>query len=303
MSVRESNALSVTARAPMSTALRVTSHEPPLRDVATARRVEAFGGIDVVEATYVRHSFPPHFHQTFAIGVMTDGTCALACRGSTFIVRQGHVVAIAPGEVHTGQQIRDGGWSYRVMYPSRDIVAAAFADHCDAERALEFHSPVFDDPLLAALLGNVCVTLERSDCPLEQESALLQGLTPLVERHSVHATSRPPRRHVPGTIAARDYLHAHCTEPVTLTRLAQVAGLSCFYFIRVFRAAFGVTPHAYLAMLRLERARQLLRTSSPIAQVAAAVGFSDQSHLTRFFRRVYGMTPGVYAKAVRPVSS
>jgi AraC-like DNA-binding protein len=52
-------------------------------------------------------------------------------------------------------------------------------------------------------------------------------------------------------------------------------------------------------MLRLERSRQLLRTSSSIAQVAAAVGFSDQSHLTRFFRRVYGMTPGVYAKAVR----
>ena len=302
MTVRESNALPANAPLPAPAALRVRPLQSGVRDVVSARRVEAFGGVDVVQATYVRHSFQPHFHQTFAVGVMTGGTCALACRGSTFIVRQGHVVAIAPGEVHTGQQVGEGGWSYRVLYPSHDILAAALPDHHVAARPVEFRAPVFDDPLLAALLGKVFITLEKSDCPLEQESALLEVLTPLVQRHSVHVTNGSPRRHLPGTIAARDYLHAHCTEPVTLTTLARVAGLSCFYFIRVFRTAFGVTPHAYLAMLRLERARQLLRTSSSIAQVAAAVGFSDQSHLTRFFRRVYGMTPGVYAKAVRPLS-
>jgi AraC-like DNA-binding protein/quercetin dioxygenase-like cupin family protein len=298
MSLRESSAAPAAIAAPVHSPVCFAS-EPSLRDVATARRVEAFGGVDVVHATYVRHSFPPHFHETFAIGVMTRGTCALACRGSTFILRAGHIVAIAPGEVHTGQQVGDGGWSYRVMYPNRDIVAAAFPD-AGPLLGLGFDSPVFEDPMLAGAIGNVCVTLERSDCPLEQESALLQVLTPLVQRHGLQPHNRPTRRHVPGATAARDYLHAHCTEPVTLTTLAGVAGLSCFYFIRVFRSMFGVTPHAYLAMLRLERARQLLRTSSSIAQVAAAVGFSDQSHLTRFFRRVYGMTPGVYAKAVRP---
>ena len=289
MSLRESSAASVFAR-----------QEPALRDVAKARRVEAFGGVDVVQATYVRHSFPPHFHETFAIGVMTRGTCALACRGTTFLVRQGHVVAIAPGEVHTGQQIGEAGWSYRIIYPTREIVTAAFPDHDVPSGAFGFSSPAFEDQPLAGVLNNVCATLEESDCPLEQESALMHVLTPLVHRYAESVASSSPRRHVPGTTAARDYLHAHFAEPVTLTTLAQVAGLSCFYFIRVFRAAFGMTPHAYLAMLRLERSRQLLRTSSSIAQVAAAVGFSDQSHLTRFFRRVYGMTPGVYAKAVRP---
>ena len=300
MSLRESSAVPATIVAPVHSSVRFAA-EAPLRDAATARRVEAFGGVDVVHATYFRHSFPLHFHETFAIGVMTRGTCALACRGSTFILRAGHVVAIAPGEVHTGQQVGDGGWSYRVMYPNRDIIATAFPDAGPLLGGFGFESPVFDDPVLASAIGNVCVTLERSDCPLEQESALLQVLSPLVQRHS-QMPNGPTRRHVPGATAARDYLHAHCTEPVTLTTLAGVAGLSCFYFIRVFRAMFGVTPHAYLAMLRLERARRLLRTSSSIAQVAAAVGFSDQSHLTRFFRRVYGMTPGVYAKAVRPMN-
>jgi AraC-like DNA-binding protein len=58
----------------------------------------------------------------------------------------------------------------------------------------------------------------------------------------------------------------------------------------------------YLGLVRLERARALLHTSAPIAQTAVASGFSDQSHLTRFFKRVYGVTPGAYAKAVRAES-
>ena len=300
MSLRESNAASATVSTPTPSSLGVVPLGRALRDVATPRRVEAFGGLDVVQATYLHHSFPPHFHETFAIGVLTGGTCALACRGSTFIVREGHVVAIAPGEVHTGQQIRDGGWSYRVMYPSWDAVAAALPDHGVSPESFELRSPVFDDGLIATAVANVFTTLDQSECPLEQESAVMGLFAPLIQRHAVTPSSQPIRRHVPGTTAARDYLHAHWAEPVTLTTLAEVAGLSCFYFIRVFRAAFGLTPHAYLAMLRLEHARRLLRTSSSIAQVAAAAGFSDQSHLTRFFRRVYGMTPGVYAKAVRP---
>ena len=99
--------------------------------------------------------------------------------------------------------------------------------------------------------------------------------------------------------AVEDYLRAHCAESVSLTRIAAVAGLSCFYFIRVFRANFGVTPHVYLTTLRLERARRLLQTSMPIAQAAVAAGFSDQSHLTRLFKRVYGTTPGEYARVMR----
>ena len=116
------------------------------------------------------------------------------------------------------------------------------------------------------------------------------------------AQSRPRVESSPHAARMRgvdNYLRAHSAEAVSLTRLAEVAGLSCFYFIRVFRATFGVTPHTYLTLLRLERARLLLRTTMPIAQAAVAAGFSDQSHLTRLFKRVYGTTPGVYARAIR----
>ena len=252
----------------------------------------------MMRATYVTHSFPPHFHTTFAIGVMTRGACALECRGTTYLLRPGHLVLLAPGEVHTGEQIAGDGWSNRVVYPTAAIVGAAAGERPSAS-SRRFRANVVDDPAMSARFVRLHRVLEATACPLEHESRTLELLGDLIGAYGDTRTEQPMRRHWPAMSAAREFLHAHYAEPVSLTRLAAIAGLSCFYFLRLFRVTFGVTPHVYLALLRLERARELMRTAAPIAQTAVASGFSDQSHLTRFFKRVYGITPGVYARAVR----
>ena len=76
--------------------------------------------------------------------------------------------------------------------------------------------------------------------------------------------------------------------------LAAAAGLSPYYFIRVFRQAVGLTPHAYLVQLRVETAKRLLDRGQPVVEAALAAGFADQSHLTRHFKRIVGVTPGQY---------
>ena len=273
-----------------------TGAEP--RDSVVLRRVPAFRGMDMMRATYATHSFPPHFHTTFAIGVMTRGACALECRGTTYLLRPGHLVLLAPGEVHTGEQIAGDWWSNRVLYPTTAIVSAAAGERTSTS-GVRFRACVVDDAASSARFVRLHRALEATSCPLEQESRTLELLGDLLGTYGDERAVQPVRRHWPAMSAAREYLHAHYAEPVSLTRLAAVAGLSCFYFLRLFRITFGVTPHVYLALLRLERARELMRTAAPIAQTAVAAGFSDQSHLTRFFKRVYGITPGVYAKAVR----
>ena len=86
-------------------------------------------------------------------------------------------------------------------------------------------------------------------------------------------------------------------EAVRLHELAAAVGLSPCYFLRIFRHATGMPPHAYLNQMRLERARILLRAGEPAAQVAAALGFADQSHLIRRFKSTFGVTPGRYGGA------
>lgn len=104
--------------------------------------------------------------------------------------------------------------------------------------------------------------------------------------------------HAAVVAAMRAHLDAHCTRVVTLAELARLTGFSPFHVCRLFSEAVGVPPYAYLVRARLERARAMVAAGEPLSAVAYATGFSDQSHLTRHFKRAFGVTPGQYARWV-----
>jgi AraC family transcriptional regulator len=88
----------------------------------------------------------------------------------------------------------------------------------------------------------------------------------------------------------RDYVAAHLDEPIGVEALADIAGRSPFHFTRVFTRSVGMTPHRYVVHLRLQHALELVREGrSGLAEIAARTGFADQSHLSRWVRRVHGV--------------
>lgn len=100
---------------------------------------------------------------------------------------------------------------------------------------------------------------------------------------------------------ALDYIEANLNGTSTLAGIAEAAGLSPFHFARQFRLATGVSPHQYLLIRRIDRAKELLlRGDRPIADVAVEVGFCDQSHFNRYFKRLSGMTPRAFAGKALP---
>jgi len=93
----------------------------------------------------------------------------------------------------------------------------------------------------------------------------------------------------------REYIEAHLENNVSLEVLAGIAGLSLSYFSRAFKQSEGVAPHDYLMRRRVHRALELLAgTDLPLSAIACASGFSDQSHLARWFRQHFGITPSRY---------
>jgi AraC family transcriptional regulator len=98
----------------------------------------------------------------------------------------------------------------------------------------------------------------------------------------------------------RDYIDTHLGEPLTLGALAEVACLSEYHLARMFRASFGLPPHAWIAAQRLERARGLLRTSTlALAQIAAECGYANASHFSHRFRDAFGAAPNAYRQAFK----
>jgi AraC family transcriptional regulator len=114
----------------------------------------------------------------------------------------------------------------------------------------------------------------------------------LIARHSSELESRARGmlgKAVLGRL--RDYIIAHLDEPIEVAALANIAGRSPFHFSRVFTRSVGMTPHRYVVHLRLRRAIELVREGqSGLAEIAAGTGFADQSHLSRWVRRVHGVS-------------
>jgi len=152
---------------------------------------------------------------------------------------------------------------------------------------------------LAAAIVSATRAIE-SKAPMEEQRALFERVVSLVIPNEIGGeveTVSPARKSI---IDVRDFLRARFAEKIMLQDLEVVSGLSRFHLVRRFTAEVGLPPHTYQVALRVDRARGLIRRGlSPVA-VATAVGFADQSHLTRHFKRRVGMTPGAYAQAVLP---
>jgi len=121
-----------------------------------------------------------------------------------------------------------------------------------------------------------------------------------ITRHSESRAATPAAGPEPAAVRrAREYLRENVVQAVSLSDLSEASGLSGYRLNRAFSRAVGLPPHAYQIRLRVERARELLAAGSAPAVAASESGFSDQSHLTRHFKRITGFTPAAYGKIVQ----
>ncbi|MGW7006922.1 helix-turn-helix domain-containing protein [Streptomyces sp. NPDC054933] len=251
--------------------------------------------VDLLTARFDQHVYAPHCHQEYTIGVCVGGSEIIDYRGGRLHVGPGSIVVLDPGETHTGGPGASDGYAYRALYPAQPLFA-------DGTVALpHFPEPVLDDPELAAALraAHAELSSHRLDA-LEAESRLPWLLTALARRHG---SARPVRDSVPGAgqiaRAVRDRLADELLTPPSLAELATGFGLSRYQLLRIFRDTMGMPPYAWLAQHRVARARTLLEAGLRPAEVAGLVGFADQAHLTRWFRRVLGVTPAAYRNSVQ----
>ena len=262
-----------------------------------ARSEVAAGLIDLLHIADLRERFAPHMHEAYAIGVFVSGSYRLRCAGVEHLTGPGSVVALPPGVIHSGIPASEDGWTTRMFYPDEQL----FRDLIEVEGTewnASFPNLLIDDPALARMLTTAHEILMAGPS-LEGEELMLEAFAVLVRRYGTTSSRRLISRTATsvGVDAVRDYIHDNVTNPIRLSTLARIAGVSPYHLIRVFGRAFGVSPYAYVKQLRVVHAQRLLREGISATEVAFAVGFSDQSHLNRVFKAMMGVTPGAFARA------
>ncbi len=262
----------------------------------------SLGSFDATYAENVSVRFPAHIHDVFAIGVIGEGANRLSYRGTTNVAAAGALLAIPPGELHMGEALTEEGWSYRMIYPSASLVREALGSESPTTGdSIFFPQAIIDAPDVARLFLAMHTRLFAPSCPMARDELLISFLRALVTRFAagkVNTTRQRSRGHEIAA-CARAYLEAHFNRSVNLLELSAVCGVSAFHLIRCFRESVGLPPHAYLKALRVSRAQGMLRGGSTISDAAYTCGFSDQSHLTRTFKSVTGLSPGAYSRMVR----
>lgn len=269
-------------------------------DVAHFWRVARYRGLDCLKATFRRHAYVRHTHETYAIAAVVAGCETFFHRGEQHYAGAGCIGVICPDELHDGEP-HGGGFAYRTFYPSAELMREIAEDVAGRplDRPPWFSRSVIQDPaLMQAFVGlHACLNREFEALPMEQDTRLVEVLGRLIARWADLDGVPPVGREPRGIARARDYLDCHLDGAVELAALAQLAGLSRSHFIRAFRRETGLNPHAYLMDRRFRAAGRLLGRGEAPGAVAAACGFFDQSHLNRVFKARMGVTPGAYRAA------
>ena len=249
-------------------------------------------GLERIEASFCGRIYAAHRHDTYGLGVTLEGVQTFSYRGEQHYSTAGRVIVLHPDELHDGAAGTAAGLRYRMLYLEPALLQRASRR---PQGSLPFVArPVVDDPALRAVLLAALGDLDAGLDELHVDD-LVGRIADGLRRHSdAPATPLAPTAWRAAE-RARDFLAANALRTVRSSELEEVTDLDRFTLARHFRSAFGTSPHRFQTMRRLERGRVMIGAGSALADVAAAMGFADQSHMTRMFKRAYGVPPGRWA--------
>lgn len=256
-----------------------------------------FGGVDLMSARFVRHSFAPHSHDELMIGVIHAGVKSFRRGRSREHAAPGSLSVVNPGEMHTGELEHGPELIYAALYVPEAALAAILPGH-EGSGAIVRQSVIADSQLWRRFARAHRLAMAGDDAAATEE-AMVSGISLLFERYG---DSRPVHSEAgsPGTVdRAVEFLQARACDRISLEDASRASGVGVFHLIRLFQKHLGLTPYAYLTQIRIAKSRQLLRHGEPVAQVALDVGFADQAHFTKRFKQLTGTTPALYARSMQ----
>ncbi|MFF8536642.1 AraC family transcriptional regulator [Streptomyces sp. NPDC015532] len=260
----------------------------PQREMS-AWRPSVPGIVEVFHAHYTEYAYPMHVHEAWTLLIVDDGAVRYDLDRHEHGTPRDSVTLLPPHIPHNGAPATEHGFRKRVLY----LDGSRLADDLIGPAV---DGPGLADPVLRRRVARLHTALAHPGDELEADSRLTliaDRLRGLLRPRSVEA----PHADRPLALRLRELLDERVVEGVTLDEAALLVHAHPAHLVRAFSGAFGIAPHQYLMSRRVDRARRLLLDGRPPGEAAVLAGFYDQSHLTRHFRRLVGVTPGRYVRS------
>ena len=239
-------------------------------------------------------AFVKHFHDTYTIGITHAGMFKSINLNQSSYCYKSSTRIINPGDVHCGDS---NDWQYTNFYPTVDLLVNVYEQIFYKKKIPLFNSHLIEDKKLYFLLKTFFLHYYGNREPIELEIALIEVLSYLILHYSNETKVYEPMFNDNKIIHnSIEFINDTLEHNLSLDELSNNVGLSKYYFIRVFKNKVGLTPHQYILTKRVQKAKELIANGCELTDISYKVGFSDQSHFIRNFKKIYGYLPKEIAK-------
>lgn len=259
----------------------------------TQHIISGLPGVRLINAEYHNFAFPRHFHLEYHIGLLLRGQHRYVCQGERQQATVGDALLMAPEQIHDGASLTGEGYSIRVLALDPQRLEQASRSLSDERHGTpRLTSSSLRNSQLQQQLGVLHASLVNGDSTLAQESNLLNMFATLLAVGSTLRIKQQGQGFDLRTWARlREWMESRLDQPPSLEELAAFCGLSPWQALRRFSRQCGLPPHQWLTQLRLERALPRVLRGDSLTDIALQLGFYDQAHFSRLFRRTYGLPP------------
>ncbi len=234
-------------------------------------------------------NFERHFHDTYTIGLTYCGFLKSYNLHQFFESYQYSCRINNPGEIHGGTSSK---WSHVNFYPKIEILVNLYEQIFFEKRMPLFEKHIIDDKILFSKLNIFFHSVFKKMDSIQIESNLIDSLSYLILNYTSHSKLYTNifdnKKIIHQTL---NFIGDSIDSSITLDMLAKNCSLSKYHFLRVFKKELGLTPHSFIINERINRANTLMQKGVSISEAGQLVGFSDQSHFTRNFKKYFGYTP------------
>lgn len=249
--------------------------------------------IEAYQFVGIMQKFPNHFHECYVIGFIEKGNRHLSCRGYEYDMVAGDLLLLNPFDNHTCQSNDGKPLDYRCLNIDEKIMKMAVKDIIGADYLPAFKQPVVFQSELVVSLRQLHQLIMEKESEFYKEELFYLLLEQLIKEYTINEVDQA-KQFNESILEVKRYLDTNYVNQISLLELSELVNMNKYTLIRNFTRVFGVTPYQYLETIRVNHAKRLLEQDNDLIDVAMRTGFSDQSHFTRFFKSMIGLTPKQY---------
>jgi AraC-like DNA-binding protein len=248
-------------------------------------------GLEALTTRNYNLSFPFHFHQTYNISLIYEGTFRTKVCGKNLYAQPGSIVITNPLEIHSNPCESNECVSFFTFY-----ISPGFFNYSAKNKLLSFRDTIINDTVLFTALHQIAIRIEKGSSLKNLEQELTHTLNKLTSQYAFVAADHDNL--VNHQSLFKDYLANGDFDKFSLDHTAKQFGINKYKFLRLFKSQTGLAPNNYFILKRIEKSKEMLLTGRDLLGIAIDLGFYDIAHFSKHFKKFTGISPSAYSLAM-----